>query len=67
MRGMVASSFTAYISHTCTDCQWKRGEPMRGRALEFGGGGGVLCVKCMHIYQNVLVREKERGGVCSEN
>lgn len=61
--GMVASSFTAYISHTFADCWWKGGglaEVVYGALGEWGEG--ALYVKCMHVYRNVLVRETEREG-----
>lgn len=66
--GMVASSFTAYISHTLTDCWWKRGGLGE---IVYGGlerGGGALCVNCMHVYQNVLAgeRDRERRGLLGE-
>lgn len=67
--GMVASSFTAYISHKLADCWWKRmglGEIVCG-GLE--RGGGALCVNCTNVYQNVLAKEREteRGGGYLEN
>lgn len=65
MNGMVASSFTAYISHTLTDCWWKRGRPRRDSVWGFGERWGPLCVNCMHVYKNVLVGEgdRERRGL----
>lgn len=69
MSGVVASSFTAYISHKLADCWWKRmglGEIVR---RGFGEGRGALCVNCTSVYQNVLAegRETERGGGYLEN
>lgn len=48
--GMVASSFTAYISHTLADCWWKRGG--LGEIVYGGmerGGGQCVWIACMSI------------------
>lgn len=41
----------------------------RDSVWRYGERRGAMCVNCMHVYQNVLAREREteRGGAYSEN
>lgn len=68
--GMVASSFTAYISHKLADCWWKRmglGEIVR-RGSE-RGGGGIVCELHECLSECVSRREgdRERRGLLGES
>lgn len=56
---LVASSFTAYISHTLADCWWKRGG--LGEIVYGGlerGEGGIVCE--LHACLSECVSERER-------
>lgn len=58
--GVVASSFTAYISHTLADCWWKRGGLGE---IVYGGlerGGGIVCELHACLSQCVSKRERQR-------
>lgn len=65
MSGTLASSFTAFISHTRAGSWWKRslGEIVYN-GLKRGQGDGVY-VSRMHVYPNVWARAKgrERTGL----